>query len=117
MDSVEKSTLKTISWRIIAILTTFVICMIFTDDISSSFNISVIGAIISTIEYYIHERLWNKFDKHIFNKNIFERTVTIEISYDSFKLLRTAFNDELIKKGDTITLNAYDCNIIFIIKK
>ena len=117
MDSVKKSTLKTISWRIIAILTTFVICWLFTDNISSSFNISIVGAIISTIEYYIHERLWNKFDKQLFNVKIFERTITVEISMNTVRLLRNAFNDKYLHEGDTITINALDCNLKFTIKK
>jgi len=117
MDSIEKSTLKTISWRIIAILTTFVICMLYTKDISSSFNISVVGAIISTIEYYIHERLWNKFDKQLFNINMFKRTVTIEMSMNTLQLLRKVFNDENLHEGDTITVNSFDCNLKYIIKK
>lgn len=58
MDSIKKSTLKTITWRIIAVLTTLLICWIFTKKIEISLGITITGAIVSTIEYYIHERIW-----------------------------------------------------------
>jgi len=63
MDTIKKSVLKTISWRIIAVLTTLLICWLFTKEIAISFGITVVGAIVSTLEYYIHERIWSKINK------------------------------------------------------
>jgi len=63
MDTIKKSVLKTISWRIIAMLTTLLICWLYTKQIEMSIGITIVGAIVSTIEYYIHERIWNKFKK------------------------------------------------------
>ena len=58
MDSKRKSFLKTISWRIIAVLTSLIIIYAFTHQMVVSLKITIIAAIVSTIEYYVHERLW-----------------------------------------------------------
>ena len=58
MDSKRKSFLKTISWRIIAVLTSLIIIYMFTHQMVISLKITIVAAIVSTIEYYIHERLW-----------------------------------------------------------
>lgn len=58
MDSKRKSFLKTISWRIIAVLTSLLIIYLFTYKLVVSLKITIVAAIVSTIEYYFHERLW-----------------------------------------------------------
>ena len=57
-DSVKKSVMKTMSWRVIATTTTFVISWVVTGSI-------VAGGVIASIEfwaklalYYGHERAW-----------------------------------------------------------
>jgi uncharacterized membrane protein len=57
-DSVKKSVMKTISWRVIATTTTFLISWVVTGSI-------VAGGAIASIEfwaklalYYGHERVW-----------------------------------------------------------
>ena len=59
-DSVKKSMMKTMSWRILATTTTFVISWIVTGSL-------VAGGAIASIEfwaklalYYAHERAWAK---------------------------------------------------------
>ena len=59
-DSVKKSMMKTMSWRIVATTTTFVISWIVTGSL-------VAGGAIASIEfwaklalYYAHERAWAK---------------------------------------------------------
>jgi len=58
MDSKRKSFLKTISWRVISVLTSLTIIYLFTHKMVVSLQITIVAAIVSTIEYYIHERLW-----------------------------------------------------------
>ena len=60
MESRKRSIYKTITWRIVATLGTFVIAFIFTGRIVISFGIGLADAIIKTILYYWHERIWAK---------------------------------------------------------
>ena len=59
-DSVRKSVMKTISWRVIATTTTFVISWVVTGSVLA-------GGVIASIEfwaklalYYLHERAWSR---------------------------------------------------------
>lgn len=59
-DRKIKSLGKTISWRIIATLTTISLIYIFTKEITLALGIGGIEIIAKMILYYIHERVWNK---------------------------------------------------------
>lgn len=57
-ESVRKSVMKTLSWRVIATTTTFVISWVVTGSVLA-------GGVIASIEfwaklafYYVHERAW-----------------------------------------------------------
>ena len=59
-DSVRKSVMKTMSWRVIATTTTFVISWVVTGSVLA-------GGVIASIEfwaklalYYLHERAWSR---------------------------------------------------------
>ena len=59
-ESVRKSVMKTMSWRVIATTTTFVISWIVTGSVLA-------GGVIASIEfwaklalYYVHERVWSR---------------------------------------------------------
>ena len=58
-DSKKKSILKTISWRIIAIITSMIVAYIFTKSFIVSIGLVLTANIISMIIYYFHERIWN----------------------------------------------------------
>ena len=57
----RKSFLKTLSWRIIALITTVGVAYLFTHSISQSFWLSLTSNILSMILYYIHERIWASY--------------------------------------------------------
>ena len=59
MDSKKKSFIKTIVWRIISIVTGIIIVYLFTKSISISIWTTMLCNGVSTILYYIHERLWS----------------------------------------------------------
>jgi uncharacterized membrane protein len=65
MESIKKSTVKTLSWEVFhfAVLATIIYI------ISGEWEYASLGAIIYTgIEafgYYVHERLWAKFGKGV----------------------------------------------------
>ena len=59
MDSIVRSLVKTISWRLTGTFCTFLISFIILGDIATSSTIALIQLIFNTIMFYIHERIWN----------------------------------------------------------
>lgn len=59
MDSIIRSLVKTISWRLTGTFCTFLISFIILGDITTSSTIALIQLIFNTIMFYIHERIWN----------------------------------------------------------
>ena len=58
---------KSISWRFIGTVDTFVFSWIITGDLNEGLNLSGITTITKLIWYYIHERFW--FNSSIMNSN------------------------------------------------
>lgn len=56
----KRSIAKTVSWRIIASVTTGLIAFFFTQQFLLSVGIGSAEGIIKLIIFYIHERVWNK---------------------------------------------------------
>jgi uncharacterized membrane protein len=54
---------KTITWRLIASLTTFILAYIFTQDITKSLWLMGIEMVLKLLLYYYHERAWFKYSK------------------------------------------------------
>jgi len=54
---------KTITWRIIASLTTFILAYIFTQDITKSLWLMGTEIVVKLLLYYYHERVWFKYGK------------------------------------------------------
>ncbi len=59
MDTIVRSLVKTISWRLTGTFCTFLISFIILGDITTSSTIALIQLIFNTIMFYIHERIWN----------------------------------------------------------
>jgi|TARA_B100001758_G_C18393056_1_gene604137 uncharacterized membrane protein len=56
-ESKKRSFSKTISWRVIAIINSYVVLVsLFTDD---PFWNAIIMNVTGAVMYYIHERFWN----------------------------------------------------------
>ena len=62
MDTHKRTIIKTITWRIIATLTTVIIIYLWTDNWSIAFGSGLVANALKTIFYYIHERIWNRTD-------------------------------------------------------
>ena len=59
----KKRTLaKTMTWRVTASLTTFLIAWILTGDLLLGVSIGSIEAIAKIFLYYYHERIWNNIN-------------------------------------------------------
>lgn len=66
-DGVKRSILKTISWRIIGTLDTFLIAYVITGTFKQAASIGGFELITKMILYFFHERGWNKIQ---WGKNI-----------------------------------------------
>jgi len=65
-ESKTRSTTKTISWRIIAFLTSWFVLMAGLSDIPL-WN-AIIMNILGTLFFFIHERVWNNIDIGKYNE-------------------------------------------------
>ena len=59
IDLQKRTIVKTLTWRVTASLTTFVIAWILTGDFLIGVSIGSIEAIAKIFLYYFHERIWN----------------------------------------------------------
>jgi adenylylsulfate kinase len=61
-----RSIVKTISWRILATLTTVTLVYIFIGDTTIAFTVGGIEVFLKMLIYFVHERVWDKlkFGKH-----------------------------------------------------
>jgi uncharacterized membrane protein len=60
VETHRRTMMKTISWRIVATLTTGIIVYIFTGKILLSLGVIGVEALTKILFYYLHERVWNK---------------------------------------------------------
>ena len=58
-ESSSRSVVKSISWRILGTLDTFLISWIVTGETSVAFSIGSIELITKMVLYFFHERIWN----------------------------------------------------------
>ena len=59
-ESKLRSIIKSLSWRLLATLTTILIVYIFVGDPKIAFSIGGIEIFLKMLVYFIHERLWEK---------------------------------------------------------
>ena len=59
-DSVRKSVMKTISWRVIATATTFLISWVVTGSVLAGGVIASVEFWAKLLLYYLHERAWSR---------------------------------------------------------
>ena len=62
VDLKKRTLAKTMTWRVTASLTTFLIAWILTGDLLIGVSIGSIEAITKIILYYYHERIWNNIN-------------------------------------------------------
>jgi uncharacterized membrane protein len=56
----RRSLVKTATFRIAATIATVLIVFVFTGKIVLSLGIGLIEAVVKTLMYYLHERIWAK---------------------------------------------------------
>ncbi len=61
-ESSKRHIAKTITWRVLASLTTFIIALIFfredPDATQKATGVAIVEAILKMVFYYLHERVW-----------------------------------------------------------
>lgn len=60
-----RSIIKTITWRIIALIVSYITARAFGVDIETSIKMVIVANTVSMIAYYYHERAWDKIDKGV----------------------------------------------------
>ena len=59
IDLKKRTIIRTLTWRVTASLTTFLIAWILTGDLLIGISIGSVEAIAKIFLYYFHERIWN----------------------------------------------------------
>lgn len=59
-ESRKRSLFKTISWRVVASIDTFLISWLISGKISIGISIATLEVVTKLIIYYFHERAWDK---------------------------------------------------------
>ena len=59
-ETKTRSIVKSITWRILATLTTIILVVIFTKNFKIAISVGIFETIAKSIIYYTHERVWTK---------------------------------------------------------
>ena len=60
MDTHRRSILKTISWRVAAMLITGVVAFVVTGRLDMAITVGLGDSFVKFFTYYLHERMWSK---------------------------------------------------------
>lgn len=61
-ETLTRSLSKTISWRIIIVITDFILIYLLTGRVELAAGFAGIKFIIAAIIYFLHERVWNSIN-------------------------------------------------------
>ena len=59
-DTIARTTIKTILYRVLGSLVTFIVAFLFTGEFVVSASISITEFVIKPAFYWIYERFWNR---------------------------------------------------------
>ena len=60
MEHHKRTLIKTITWRVIALLVTIIAVYIYSGDVKGSLAVGVAANGLKMVLYYMHERVWNR---------------------------------------------------------
>ena len=60
MEQKRRTLVKTLTWRVIAFVTTMVVVYAYSRDAKESIVVSVVANFLKMFFYYVHERTWNR---------------------------------------------------------
>jgi uncharacterized membrane protein len=61
-QSQKRILIKTLIYRILSVIITFIGGILFTNNIRSALMITMLIEIIQTVIYFMYEEIWNKID-------------------------------------------------------
>lgn len=64
MVSYKRHFAKTVSWRIIGTLDTFLLSWFITGNMEIGMTIGAVEVVTKMVLYFFHERVWYKFSKY-----------------------------------------------------
>ena len=62
IDSNKRILVKTVSWRVVATLATFLVSYFISNDLNIASSIAGTQIILHTMLYVIHEQVWNQLE-------------------------------------------------------
>jgi uncharacterized membrane protein len=60
MATKKRSLAKSLTWRVIAVVSTFIIGYAMTGSLTFAASLTVVSNVINFVLYYLHERIWLK---------------------------------------------------------
>lgn len=60
MDTKKRLFMKSITWQVAGLITMILIGFIFTQSITASGGIAIVGSLAGFISYFLHELIWSK---------------------------------------------------------
>jgi uncharacterized membrane protein len=69
-ETLRRSIVKTISYRVVILILDFTAIYLFTGQIKIAVGFMIVSNIYTTLGYFLHERIWDKikWGKTIYNK-------------------------------------------------
>ncbi len=59
-ETLRRSVVKTISYRVVILVLDFLCIYLFTGQIRVAFGFMIVSNIYTTIGYFLHERIWDR---------------------------------------------------------
>jgi adenylylsulfate kinase len=59
-ESLRRSAVKTISYRLVILILDFVCVYLFSGKIKVALGFTIVSNVYTTVCYFLHERIWNK---------------------------------------------------------
>jgi len=60
MDQPKRTLAKTVTWRVIALVTTILVVYLYSKDVTESLVVGISANALKMVLYYVHERMWNR---------------------------------------------------------
>jgi len=80
MVETQKRTLaKTVTFKILAMMVTYLTALFFTSNKETAFYVLVANSITTLLGFYIHERVWARFDDADSHKRTLIKTITYKL--------------------------------------
>jgi uncharacterized membrane protein len=62
LDHPKRSFIKSVTWRVVALVTTMIAVYIYSKDLKQSLVVGISANLVKFFLYYLHERLWEKVE-------------------------------------------------------